>query len=238
MIDYMMTYFLIFVLSALCLLPFAVFLRKGKPDIFEPIYLATAYFFVIFVLRALYIINGGSEFISSSDIDYQTLIALNTALMYLIPSYLVFLAGYYIRLNKSIAAGLPELPREWDLRRFYVFVPVIMAVSIWSYILLIRYFGGFNYYASHKEESLTSGGQQYYLVGISMTMQLLTISFTIYFGKKNNRFMNGFFTFFVLLPVVLLYSLLSGSKGSFHVAGTLARYRVPLLEKTYKTCAS
>ena len=205
-------YFLLFMLAALCSIPFLRLIGKKNQDIFEPVYVTTAYFILLFIVSTLYTISGGGKYIAV-PLDLPTEDAVATSLIYLIACYSFFLVGYYSNFGKAIASSLPPPPGEWDSGKFKVIAPLMLCMGGISYYLLIQHFGGFDYYISHKQETLTGGGQQFFLDGVPLILQVFIVSFSLYLTKK--RFFK--LTFLVLLPALLIIGFLSGSKGQFMV---------------------
>ena len=205
-------YFLLFMLAALCSIPFLRLIGKKNQDVFEPVYVTTAYFILLFIVSTLYTISGGGKYIAV-PLDLPTEDAVATSLIYLIACYSFFLVGYYSNFGKAIASSLPPPPGEWDSGKFKVIAPLMLCMGGISYYLLIQHFGGFDYYISHKQETLTGGGQQFFLDGVPLILQVFIVSFSLYLTKK--RFFK--LTFLVLLPALLIIGFLSGSKGQFMV---------------------
>lgn len=211
MTDVHLTYYLIGILGTITLIPFVGLLRKSNPDLFEPIYWASAYFFLLFVIRPICDITSGSSFLGDFPFDKETLSSFNTALAYLIPCFILFLIGYYSRFGKAAAKLLPRIPRAWDEKKFHLFLPVIMAIGLLSYCLLIRFHGGVEYFISPRREILTRAGQGYLRLGVSLILFTFALSATRTMTTGKGKIL----VFAVLLTLVLTIGFFSGKKRDF-----------------------
>lgn len=205
------TYVLIAVLACVCTLPLWAYFRQFSPDLFEPIYWASAYFFLLFIVRPIYDLTLGSAFLPNPPFDDATRSAFNTALLYLIPCFLIFLIGYYSRFGKAVALSLPKIPQAWNARKFSLISPIVLIIGLLSYFLLIRFHGGLLYFISHKQETLTRGGQGYIGLGVSLIRLIFAVAVTRVLVTGRGKIL----TFLVLLPLVLTMGFISGSKGAF-----------------------
>lgn len=206
-----LTFFLLFVLFWICVIPFLLGHKKRKIDIFEIIYWASAYFLLIFVFRSLYLFFFGSPFLGQPPFSKETIVAWNVSLIYLIIGFIIFLVGYYSKIGIAIANTLPKLPKEWSIGKAKFFLPIFIIISFISYIVLIKYLGGFSYYLTHKQATLTAGGTTYLSFGGSFLIYSFLIGLIFVFRDKKFRKL----TFLVLLPLVLVTGFFSGSKGAF-----------------------
>lgn len=208
-----LTYFLLAALFAEVVALLIYYRRKsgGELDVFEPIYPTSAYFILLFVVRALYDFYFGSMFMPKNAFKGATLEAFDTALIYLMAAYFFFYAGYCSGAGAFIASKIPSIPATWSDEKFKSVAPVIFAAGLGFNLILFQMFGGFSYYVSHKAETLTAGGQEYILLGTSLLQYLFGISLTRTFGEKKGRI----FTFAGLAPALLFLGLISGSKGTF-----------------------
>lgn len=211
MADIYLTYYLISILGVITLIPLLGLLRKRNPDVFEPIYWASAYFFLLFVIRPIYDIKFGSPFLGDFPFDAKTQIAFNKALLLLIPCFLFFLVGYYSHFGKSVAKDLPRIPRTWDEKRFHLFVPVIIALGFFSYYLLIQFHGGNEYFISSKREILTRAGQGYLRLGVFLILFTFSLSLTRTMTTGKGKFL----TYGILLTLTLVIGFFSGKKREF-----------------------
>lgn len=212
MSDIYLTYFFLFILACLSSIPLWIYLRRKDADFFEPVYLSTAYFCLLFIVRPVFDLALGSDFIGPAPIlDMPTAEAFNKGLLYLIPCFILFLVGYYSRAGRTAARALPEVPASWSIPKFRLYAPLFVLTGILSYYFLVAHFGGMNYYISNKQETLTAGGQGYYLAGLSLLFQVFIVGFTITLKDGKERFS----TYAVMLPIVLVIGFLSGAKELF-----------------------
>lgn len=206
----MITYALIFSIGAVCLLPF--FLKMGGVvDVFEPIYWAAGYFALLFVLRPLYDLILGSEFLGEQPFDLATEESFNLGLLYAFLSFCFFLLGYYSRIGVNASRYVPSLPERWSPYKVKVGIIFLLGLGIFSYILLIESFGGWNYYSSNKSETLTAGGQGYLLFGVSLVLVAFSLNLT---NALHSRRRNNLLLVFLLI-ILLVMGFFSGSKSSF-----------------------
>jgi len=205
------TYALIGVTAIVCLLPFFAARRTGRKDIFNPIYWASAYYFLLFVLRSLYDLTLGSEFLGMPPFDWVTRVSFNLGLMYAFLSFCLFLTGYYSNLGVRLAGSLPRLPARWNKHRVRMAWPLLLGLGFISYYALVESFGGWIYYVFHKQETLTAPGQGYLLLGVSLILIAFAMKLTHTFesGKR------GYVVYGLLLPILLAIGFFSGSKGAF-----------------------
>lgn len=203
-------YLYLTILTGIGTIPFGIFFLKKKKDIFEPIYWATAFFLLLFVVRASFDLTLGSAFISP-PFDEQTAHAFILAVLYLIPSLVCFFMGYYSNLGSSIARAFPSLPLEWKSERVTLLLPVLIALGLTSQFLLIQHLGGLPTYLDDKQHTLTEPGQGYWAAGVSLIPLAFGVALSRCLVDKSGRIV----TYFVLLPLVLVLGLISGSKAAF-----------------------
>jgi hypothetical protein len=227
MSDILLTRFLLVILTFLTMLPLFAYRRRNGGDLFEPIYWASAYFFLLFVLRPIYDLTLGSEILGEPPFNKATASAFNLGLLYLVPCFLVFLIGYYSKFGVALSRTLPALRGSWSTRKFLFFAPMVFGVGLLSWFLLIHYQGGFSYYVSHKHETLTGEGISYLMSGISLVSLIYVVSLTRYLIDRKG----GFTTFVILFPTVLIIGFLTGSKGHFLIPLLVTLIAVHYLRK-------
>lgn len=206
-----LSYVLIGALAVVCLFPFFVAFRARSADLFEPACWASAYFALLFVLRPLYDLTLGSEFLGEIPFDQATGEAFNLGLMYALLSFCVFMFGYYSNLGGMFAKVFPRLPAEWNRGRVCIAWPLLLGVGFISYVLLVNFFGGWAYYIGNKQETLTAPGQGYFLLSTSLILIAFAMKLTcsLKFPKPDYVVLGLFFL------VLLLIGFFSGSKGLF-----------------------
>ena len=134
-------YLFLAILTGIAAIPFGISLLKRGKDIFEPIYWASAFFLLLFVVRAVFDPTRGSEFISP-PFDERAAHAFTLAVLYLIPSLVCFFIGYYSNFGDCVARALPSLPLSWRNERVTLLLPLLISVGLTSQFLLIQYLGG------------------------------------------------------------------------------------------------
>jgi len=209
--DVYLIYFLTGILAAITLIPFIGLLRKRNADLFEPIYWASAYFFLLFVIRPICDITLGSHILGDFPFDEKTQFAFIKALFLSIPCFAVFMVGYYSHFGKAAAKVLPPIPRTWSEKKFHFFWPVIVATGLLSYYLLIRFHGGVEYFVSPKRGTLTRAGQGYLRLGVSLILFTFALSATRTIATGKGKVL----TFAILLTIILTIGFFSGKKREF-----------------------
>lgn len=203
-------YLALAVLTSIAAIPFGLSLLKRARDIFEPIYWASAFFLLLFVVRAVFDLTLGSAFISP-PFDGRTMHAFTLAVLYLIPSLVCFLAGYYSNIGPSLARALPVLPVRWNSERVTLLLPLFIGAGLISQFLLVQYLGGWDSFIDDKQRTLTEPGQGYWAAGVAFIPLAFGIALTRCLVNNNGRIL----TYLVLLPLVLVLGLISGSKAAF-----------------------
>ncbi|MCW5800449.1 MAG: conserved membrane protein of unknown function [Nitrospira sp.] len=203
-------YLFLAILTGIATIPFGISLIKRRKDIFEPICWASAFFLLLFVVRAVFDLTLGSAFISP-PFDERTAHAFTLAVLYLIPSLICFLIGYYSNLGYDIARAFPSLPLNWRNERVTILLPLLISVGLTSQFLLIQYLGGLSNYLDDKQHTLTEPGQGYWAAGVSLIPLAFGVALTRCLVDKNGWIV----TYLVLLPLVLALGLISGSKAAF-----------------------
>ena len=206
----LITYVLIGAVAVVCVLPFFVALRARSADLFEPGRWAAAYFALLFVLRPLYDLIFGSEFLGDTPFDQATGEAFNLGLIYAWLSFCVFLGGYYSNLGAIFARSFPRLPTMWNGCRAKIAWPLLLGLGFISYFTLVGSFGGWNYYILNKSETLTSPGQGFLQLGSSM----MSIGFIMALTQSYSSGGRGYLAYVLLLPILLILGLLTGSKSA------------------------
>jgi len=205
------SYALIGAVAVACLVPFYVSLRTRSADLFEPVCWAAAYFALLFVLRPLYDLTLGSEFLGEAPFDQATGEAFNLGLIYALLSFCVFLGGYYSNLGTRFAKGFPRLPTGWDGGRSKIAWLLLLGLGCISYFALVNSFGGWTYYIDHKQETLTASGQGYTLLSTS----LISIAFAMKLTRSLESRKRDYVVLGLFLMILLAIGFFSGSKGVF-----------------------
>ncbi|MCS6316536.1 MAG: oligosaccharide repeat unit polymerase [Nitrospira sp.] len=203
-------YLLLAVLTGIAAIPFGTLFLKKRKDIFEPVYWASAFFLLLFVVRAIFDLTLGSAFLSP-PFDHQTVQAVTRAVLYLIPSLICFFIGYYSNFGRYVARMLPSLPVTWNSERVSLLLPLLICVGLISQFFLIQHLGGWSDFLDDKQRALTEPGQGYWAAGVS----LIPLAFGVALTRCLVNSTGWILTCAVLFPLVLVLGLISGSKAAF-----------------------
>lgn len=203
-------YLLLAVLTGIAAIPFGTLFLKKRKDIFEPVYWASAFFLLLFVVRAIFDLTLGSAFLSP-PFDHQTVQAVTRAVLYLIPSLICFFIGYYSNFGRYVARMLPSLPVTWNSERVSLLLPLLICVGLISQFFLIQHLGGWSDFLDDKQRALTEPGQGYWAAGVS----LIPLAFGVALTRCLVSNTGWILTCAVLFPLVLVLGLISVSKAAF-----------------------
>ncbi|VBB09403.1 Hypothetical protein LUCI_4693 [Lucifera butyrica] len=206
--SYEVLYLLLFLLAMLLFLFYLYFYRDLKREPFAPVYITSAYFFLLFILRSIHLLNYGSVFLGAPPFTADIVGAWNWALLYLMLAYALFLAGYYSPLGPAVSRALPRLNSEWDSNKAIVLLPFLLVIAILSFYSLVQMSGGLSNYILNKQEALTEGGTTYLMSGTSLIGMSLIIMQIIFCKYRKWKWVA-----IALVPLVLGQAILSGSKG-------------------------
>ena len=152
-------YFLL-VLSLILLvsIPAFQYLRRGRRDLFEPVYVGTLVFFLMFWVRSLRVLWVGSELIGEAPFSADIIESWNIAWIYLILATGVFFATYYSNTGKAIVKIFPPLRAGWKsgAARWMIFL-FVGAGTAAVYSLVGRYGGLGPFLARRLETAPTLG---------------------------------------------------------------------------------
>lgn len=196
---------LLLILSFLTLIPLLITRRK---DLFEPIYWASAVFFLHFCVRSFYSYFRGSRFLGVAPFDYETMHAWTIGLLYLIVSFIVFLLGYYSRLGVALSNTIPALPKEWNFRRAKRAVFVCVFVGLVAFLLLAGHFGGWLQYLMQKQLTRTASGTVFLEQFKVFFFYGLFISVIMCLRRQRGLVVTG-----ILFVIALFIAASSGSRG-------------------------
>lgn len=184
--------------------------RWKHTDPFGAVYLASAYFLLIFPLRSLYALAQGTEFLGKPPFDEATRTAWVVALVYLIVGFGVFYLGYYSPLGRMVARAAPGLPSMWRWRRVGWMAVGLTLIGLMSFILLVKYLGGLETYLTQKQVALTAGGTTYLYQLIGSFWIASAICYLRYTQTRARRHL---LQTLVLLVTTLLVGATTGAKG-------------------------
>jgi oligosaccharide repeat unit polymerase len=208
MAEFSTTIVLIAALASFILARLSPLVRKGA-DLFDPIYGASAYFLLLFVIRTIADVFVGSEFINKPPWDHATALAINLGLLYCIFAYAAFVIGYQLEIGAFLANSGKRFPEFWSEQRCRIFLPVMLTTGLLFYVILIQYLGGLSFYLTHKQQTLTAGGQTYLSAGVALLLMVFTVSLSRAFTGRKGKVVAG--GLFVLL---LSMAIFSGSAGN------------------------
>ena len=210
MTDVTFTWWLLFFVGGACLLPTAFILRNRRYDLFEPALWAIGYFAVLFVVRPLYDITFGSEFLGEFPFDASTVRAFQLSLIYACLGLFGFLLGYYSVAARGVARLLPQMPAAWNVDAAKILSLALVFGGCGVFAFHVISFGGVQGYLSGKAQILTEAGQGYQLLGVS----LITIGFALRLSLSKKGAADRLADW-VVAGILLAIGFASGSKGAF-----------------------
>ncbi len=138
--------------------PLYQYVKRGRRDLFEPVYVGTLVFFLMFWVRSVYVLSAGSDLFGDPPFSPDILRAWNTAWIYLILASAVFFAAYYSNVGRTLAGRLSPLPPGWryaSARRMILLMFVGGATAF--YVLVQRYGGWMQFLARRQDAEPTLG---------------------------------------------------------------------------------
>lgn len=187
--------------------PFFIGLKKRKLDLFEPIFLFTAYFILEMAIRGLWDLKTGSPILSplydTTSSSYYYL--LSKVFLYSISALIIFYIGYYLKLGNIIANSLPRLPKiYWTKPQLIIAVGLSFIIGIFAIIL-----------SSKSSPQLGELSWEYPLGSLPLIgLALLYINSCI----KEKHFLEIFFIFLIILFSFFLFFVLNSGKTSIFEA--------------------
>lgn len=197
---------------AIVLVPLYQYVRRRRRDLFEPVYLGTLVFFMMFWVRSVYILVWGSDVVGDAPFPRDILRAWNICWLYLLLAVALFYRSYYSRLGASIARAFALLPGQWSLGRAHAAIGILFAVGLSALVIQIRQIGSLTAYIFQKGEVLsTLGTGPLVLLELSMALSM-QMAYAVWLTRRSSR------TRFILILVALLAVVgqgMQGTKGSF-----------------------
>ncbi len=191
--------------------PFFKGIKEKKLDLFEPIYLFTAYFILEMAIRGIWDLKYNfpilNPFYNVTSNSFYYL--LSKVFLYSILGLIFFYIGYYLKIGKIIGNSLPKIPKTyWGKSQL---IPVI------GLSFLIGALGNFL--------SIKSGitlGAFYLIYPFATTVPLLGLGI-LYIDSiiKKRRFQEFFFIFLIILFSSFLFFVLNTGKTIIFEAGLL-----------------
>jgi oligosaccharide repeat unit polymerase len=182
------------------------YVRKGRRDLFEPVYLATLAFFMLFWVRSVYVLIWGSTYLGERPFASDIVESWNVAWLYLLLACGAFYVGYYSNLGLAVAKIFAPLPAKWHGRRAGWVIVIILAVGLGAFYLLVGRYGGFENFLDRRRspEVLGLGEVDQLRYCICLSMQA---AYAVMLSRRK-----GLGLFILLLLITLGSSLASGSR--------------------------
>jgi len=198
---------LLYVLLALSLVlltavPAFQYLRRERRDIFEPVYMGTLVFFMMFWVRSLNILWTGSYLFGDPPFPGDTLRAWNLTWIYLILAAGVFYVAYYSSFGKGLANKLSPLPAGWNGRAARRMVSLLFFGGLCAYYVLVSRYGGLGAFLTRRqtfEPTLGTGVGDVETLRYAIVLAALA-SFAIAMCAK--KYLRIFFLLFVIAMVL------------------------------------
>ncbi len=156
-------------------------------DLLAPVWPASLYFVLLFVVRPVWDVVFGSPFLGNWPFDPDTSLAFELSLAYAALSFISFLVGYVSTGGAALGSFLPRLPATWRQTRSVGTVGLLLlsgAVSLWA---LITYHGGWVIFTSDRAAALTAPGQEYLRQGTGLIPVSFLYALTLSMGWGRRR---------------------------------------------------
>ncbi len=196
----------LFLLTAV---PTFQYLRRGRRDLFEPVYVGTLVFFMMFWVRSLNILWTGSYLFGDPPFPRDTLRAWNLAWIYLILAAGVFFAAYYSSFGKTLASKLSPLPAGWKDRAARRMIYLLFFGGLYAYYVLVSRYGGLGSFLTRRqglEPTLGTGVGDVETLRYSVVLSALAAFAIALCAKKHLR------TFLLLFVIALVLAVGAGSR--------------------------
>jgi oligosaccharide repeat unit polymerase len=205
---------LLYVLLALSLVlltavPAFQYLRRGRRDLFEPVYAGTLVFFLMFWVRSLHVLWAGSYLFGHSPFPGDTLSAWNLAWIYLILAAGVFFVAYYSSFGKALARKLLPFPAGWNDRAARRMIYLLFIGGLYAYYVLVSRYGGLGPFLTRRqgaEPTLGTGVGDVETLRYSVVLSALAAFAIALCAKKHLRI------FLLLFGIALVLGVGAGSR--------------------------
>jgi oligosaccharide repeat unit polymerase len=149
---------LLYVLLALSLVlltvvPIFQYVRRGRRDIFEPVYVGTLVFFLMFWFRSIDLLWEGSYLFGDPPFTPDIRRAWNIAWIYLILAAGVFFAAYYSKFGKTLAGKLSPLPAGWKDRAARRMIYLLFFGGLYAYCVLVSRYGSLASFLARRQDA-------------------------------------------------------------------------------------
>lgn len=205
---------LLYVLLALSLVlltavPTFQYLGRGRRDLFEPVYMGTLVFFMMFWVRSLHLLWAGSYLFGDPPFPRDTLRAWNLAWIYLILAAGVFFAAYYSSFGKALASKLSPLPAGWNDRAARWMIYLLFCGGLGAYYVLMGRYGDLGSFLTRRlngEPTLGTGVGDVETLRYSVVLSALA-AFAIALSAKKHLLI-----FLLLFVIALVLAVGTGSR--------------------------
>src|SRR5215831_3493546 len=188
------------------------YLRRGRRDLFEPVYVGTLVFSLMFWVRSLRVLWIGSELIGEAPFSADLVKAWNLAWIYLILATGVFFASYYSHLGKSLAKVFPRLGTEWKHGAARSMIVLLFGCGLAAVYSLVGRYGGLGQFLGRRQDTEPTLGMG--VADVELLSYCVALSaFAAYIVFLCRRKHLG--TFLFLLAAALVVGLVAGSRTYF-----------------------
>jgi oligosaccharide repeat unit polymerase len=179
---------------------------RGKVDIFSPKAIFSFFYLLLFGIRALDLLFFRPEVFLADEKYYVY------ALIYAIVGLHFFQIGYFSKLGQLFFRHKQFIPDNWSRAKFKIVLFSYSAISLISFLIIIKLSGGFSSYFSNIRNAMVgiTSGKTFLFISVLLINIPLLIMFCYILEKKKSIFN---FVIFFLFASILLASL--GERGHF-----------------------
>jgi len=174
MSDIAVLYFLLLLLFvAIVWVPVFHYTRRRRRDLCEPVYLATAIFFIMFWVRSVYILIWGSLYLGERPFAPDIIESWNLVLLYSILACAVFYSTYYSKFGVALAHAVAPLPARWPIPRVYWLITILFGAGLASAYALVGQYGSLaNFLDRRRAPNPLQGVGDLELLAYSMALSM------------------------------------------------------------------
>jgi oligosaccharide repeat unit polymerase len=211
----MSSFGLLYILLALSLIllvavPLFQYSRRGRQDLFEPVYLGTIIFFLMFWVRSIHLLWAGSYIFGDPPFTPGILRAWNLAWIYLIMAAGVFFAAYYSNFGKTLASKFSPLPAGWSGRAARRMIYILFFGGLCAYFVLVSRYGGLGSFLARRqgvEPTLGMGVADVETLRNAVVLSALAAFAAALSAKKHMRM------FLLIFVIALVLSVAAGGRS-------------------------
>jgi oligosaccharide repeat unit polymerase len=204
-------FFLALAFFVIVYIPLFQYVKRKRRDIFEPVYIVTFIFLMMFWVRSVYVLVWGSGVLGEQPFPADIIEAWNITWLYLILAMSLFFMSYYSKIGVAVANAFAPLPAEWSIRRTYLIIFILFGVGLAAFLSLAGQFGGIVEFLIRKPEIFS-------MLGIGPLMLLsycmTTAACIIYVLLVMRRRRRNFWLFIPLLLIAIAAQAGQGMKGA------------------------